>query len=90
MTMEDSPWGVTWRVTPWVNRNIPQQGRCPSFGIATLISGVNGDDKVNDPFAQEQSPEHTFGGRHKSLVEGMQGIIEEFLEAISKHRRSNG
>jgi 20S proteasome subunit alpha 4 len=82
LTMEDSP-SVDYlaRYLAQIQQKYTQQGGVRPFGIATLISGVNDDDKGQRPFLYQTDPAGTHS-RWKAQVIGGRNAksLREFLE----------
>lgn len=91
LTMEDAP-SVDYlaRFLAKIQQKYTQQGGVRPFGIATLVAGVNDDDKGKRPFLYQTDPAGThsrwkaqaIGGRNaKSLREFLEKQYQDLNEA---------
>jgi 20S proteasome subunit alpha 4 len=82
LTMEDAP-SVDYlaRFLAKIQQKYTQQGGVRPFGIATLVAGVNDDDKGQRPFLYQTDPAGTHS-RWKAQVIGGRNAksLREFLE----------
>lgn len=82
LTMEDSP-SVDYlaRYLAKIQQKYTQQGGVRPFGIATLVAGVNDDDKGKRPFLYQTDPAGTHSRWKAQAIGGRNAkSLREFLE----------
>lgn len=82
LTMEDSP-SVDYlaRYLARIQQKYTQQGGVRPFGIATLVAGVNDDDKGIRPFLYQTDPAGTHSRWKAQVIGGRNSkSLREFLE----------